>query len=134
MKRYFSINSSEDIVVFLYNNTVSGLTTAGFSTLYAKLPQNVVFDACAYLISLAYRNFGKVATYRATNGYVIFGDNIKVNNSCKFYTKAEVISLVRNVVKEAYVDFAQEETRNWNTYGWKCKYGVSRYHPFRIRI
>ena len=52
--RCFSVKSSEEVVQFLHSNKVSGLTTAEFSTLYAKLLQDVVVDACAYLANLVY--------------------------------------------------------------------------------
>ena len=111
-KLYISVKSNLDVLNKLHDtSTFHSATTYDFSTLYTKLPHNVIIQElfsitqilfknsnCKYLVTRREKNkYGKSAYY--SNHYVD-------NDSWLSFTEQMVYELIHTVVTESYVTFA----------------------------
>lgn len=101
---YWSVDNSLAVINKLtktQKNVVS-VKTFDFSTLFTKLPHNVIFESLNYLVDLLVRKKYIAVGFQS----VYHTDSKPPNPRAIFYTKEELKELIQVVTTESYVTFA----------------------------
>jgi hypothetical protein len=107
----WSINNNTNLLEFLQNGNHNNknMLSYDFSTLFTKLPHNVIISNMVELISKMFTNSKKTFMHVSINdkyGSTFYSDNEKCYNNHISIRCVELLDLLEFVVKESYVKFA----------------------------
>ncbi len=107
-KHYWSVNNSQQVVEELESiqkkGAISAIVTCDFSTLFTKLPHQVIINCLYQLVEMCFRNSGK-RYIMVKNTFCCYTDEVDSGKDTVCLKKEEVFEIIEVILNETYVQF-----------------------------
>ncbi|VDK17768.1 unnamed protein product [Anisakis simplex] len=106
-KCYYSVDNTYSAINIIRSPHIKihTVATADFTTLFTRLPHDLIFKSLSHIIHICYNNSKK--TYiRIHNNYINYTDQLHYNKHNISFDSTELYSIIKTVLNESYVIFA----------------------------